>query len=84
MSSDLSQPLEQFLADAVSRGLFPSRNEALEAGVELLKRRQQLLDHIDEGRRQLDEGDYVEFDEEGLKQFFEQLMERATGSPGEL
>jgi Arc/MetJ-type ribon-helix-helix transcriptional regulator len=70
MSTDLSHDAEAFLSDSVSRGVFPSRVEALEAGVKLLRQRQQFLERVAEGRRQLDEGEYVEFDDDGLKQFF--------------
>jgi Arc/MetJ-type ribon-helix-helix transcriptional regulator len=82
MSSDLSQSSEAFLHDAVTRGYFPSRNDALEAAVELLRRRQQIIEKLAEGRRQLDEGEYVEFDEEGLREFFDTLLERAAQRNG--
>jgi len=42
------------------------------------KTRQELIDRLDEGRRQLDEGEYVEFDEEGLHQYFQGLIQRAS------
>ncbi len=82
MTSDLSQASETFLSETVSRGYFPSRAEALEAAIDLLRHRQQLVERLAEGRRQLDEGEYVEFDEEGLKQFFGQLLERAAERNG--
>ena len=78
MSIDLSRDSEAFLSDAVSRGLFPSRIEALEVAVDLLRQRQCLVARLAESRRQLDEGEYVEFDDEGLRQFFDQLLERAA------
>jgi Arc/MetJ-type ribon-helix-helix transcriptional regulator len=77
MSSDLSPSSEAFLDDAVARGYFPSRSDALEAAVDLL-RRQQIIEKLAEGRRQLDEGEYVEFDEAGLKEFFNTLLDRAA------
>jgi hypothetical protein len=42
------------------------------------KFREELMKRLDEGRRQLDEGEYVEFDEVGLQKFFDGLIERAT------
>lgn len=78
MSTDLSHDSEAFLSDSVSRGVFPSRVEALEAGVKLLRQRQQFLERVAEGRRQLDEGEYVEFDDDGLKHFFDTLLDRAV------
>ena len=81
MSSDLSPSSEAFLLHAVARGDFPSRSDALEAAVDLL-RRQQIVDKLAEGRRQLDEGEYVEFDEAGLREFFDTLLGRAARRKG--
>jgi hypothetical protein len=39
--------------------------------------KQKLIERLKESRRQLDEGEYVDFDENGLRQFFEGLKERA-------
>ncbi|MCC6124471.1 MAG: hypothetical protein IT426_05900 [Pirellulales bacterium] len=60
MSTDLSPQHEQFLQQAVARGIFHNRGEALDEAVELLSRRQSLLDHIDEGTRQLRNGEGIE------------------------
>jgi Arc/MetJ-type ribon-helix-helix transcriptional regulator len=77
MSNELSPDTESFIAGEVAMGAYPSRQDALEAGVALLKKRRELLEKLDEGQRQLDNGEYVDFDEEGLRQFFEGLKERA-------
>ncbi len=77
MSTDLSHDSEAFLSDAASRGIYPSRTEALEAAVDLLRPRQSLVARLAESRRQLEECEYVEFDDEGLRQFFDQLKEWA-------
>lgn len=77
MTPELSNVNEAYIAEAVARGAFRSRADVIEAGVEMLRKHEQLLARLDEGRRQLDEGEYIEFDEAGLKQFFEQLKERA-------
>lgn len=77
MTPALSHDNEAFIANAVARGAFRSRADVIEAGVDMLRKHEQLLARLDEGRRQLDEGEYVEFDDAGLKQFFEQLKERA-------
>jgi len=46
----------------------------LDEAVELLRRRQDLLDHIDEGTRQLRAGEGIELlGEEALQAYFEQL-----------
>jgi len=41
MSTDLSPSNEQYIEDAVARGVFESREQALDAAVELLKIRQE-------------------------------------------
>jgi Arc/MetJ-type ribon-helix-helix transcriptional regulator len=77
MLQNLSQENEAFIDAAVASGLYQDRGAAIEAGVSMLRRREQLLARLDESRRQLDEGDYVEFDDDGLKDLVEQLKERA-------
>lgn len=80
MSADfsLSQDSEFFIQQQIAVGTFRDRSDAIEAGVELLRQRQALLDRLDESTRQLQNGDYLEFDEESLRQFFERLTYRAT------
>jgi hypothetical protein len=46
--------------------------------------KQKLIERLKESRRQLDEGEYVEFDEEGLRRFFDGLKERAARRSHEL
>jgi Arc/MetJ-type ribon-helix-helix transcriptional regulator len=41
MSTDLSPGNERYIEDAIARGVFESREQALDAAVELLKRRQE-------------------------------------------
>ena len=77
MTGNLSREIESFIQQEVSLGTYRSRNDAIEAGVELLRQRKALLDRLDESRRQLDEGEYEVYDDEGLRQLFEQLIERA-------
>jgi Arc/MetJ-type ribon-helix-helix transcriptional regulator len=77
MLGDLSPSTESFIQQEIALGEFQSREDALEAGVSLLRKRRELLDKLDEGQRQLDAGQYVEFDEEGLRLFFEGLKDRA-------
>ena len=37
------------------------------------------MNRLAESRRQLDAGEYFEYDEDGLRQLFEQLIARAEG-----
>lgn len=82
MSTHLSSDNEAFIADVIARGSFRDRDDVLDAGVAMLRRHQELLARIDEGRRQLDEGEYVEFDDDGLMEFKEHLKQiaRTAGS----
>jgi Arc/MetJ-type ribon-helix-helix transcriptional regulator len=77
MSSELSSDSESFIQQQVALGVYRNRTDAIEAGVELLRQHKALLDRLDEGRQELDAGEYVEFDREGLRQFFENLKTRA-------
>ena len=74
MSSHLSQENELFIHHALEIGLFRDRDQVLDQAVDLLKRRQQILDHIDEGARQLQSGQYSEYDEQGLRKFFDEVQ----------
>ncbi len=79
MASDLSPDTESFIQQEIAVGAYPSRQDALEAGVALLKQRRKLMNRLAESRRQLDEGEYFEYDQDGLRQLFEQLIARAEG-----
>ncbi len=80
MSSDLclSHDSESFIQQQIALGTYRDRSDAIEAGVELLRQRKWLLDRLAESQRQIRDGEYVDFDEEGLRQLFEHLKERAT------
>jgi Arc/MetJ-type ribon-helix-helix transcriptional regulator len=79
MSTDisLSPDNESFIERLVALGTYRNRTDAIEAGVDLLRQRTALIERLTESRRQLDEGEYFEFDEEGLQQLFAQLIARA-------
>jgi Arc/MetJ-type ribon-helix-helix transcriptional regulator len=77
MSSELSSDCESFIQQQVALGVYRNRTDAIEAGVEMLRQHKALLDRLDEGRQELDQGEYVEFDRDGLQQFFENLKARA-------
>ncbi|MFO0788295.1 MAG: hypothetical protein U0805_02490 [Pirellulales bacterium] len=79
MASELSPDTELFIQREITLGSFQSREDLLEAGVDMLRRRRQLMDRLAESRRQLDEGEYVDYDDEGLDQLFSQLIARAEG-----
>jgi Arc/MetJ-type ribon-helix-helix transcriptional regulator len=75
MSIDLSPRNEQFIEQVVARGDFHDRAQALDQAVELLRRRQELLDHIDEGTKQLRKGEGIELrGDEELRTFFNRIQ----------
>jgi putative addiction module CopG family antidote len=75
MSIDLSPHNEQFIEQVVARGAFHNRSAALDQAVELLRRRQELVDHVDEGTRQLRQGEGIELrGEEELRAFFNRVQ----------
>ena len=67
MSSGLSPENEQFLEHIVSLGIYHDRGEALDKAVELLRRREQLIQDVDEGIEQLERGEGVPLDIEAVK-----------------
>ena len=80
MSNNLSSDNEAFINDAIARGEYRDRADVIDAGVAMLRRHEQLLARIDEGRRQLDEGEYVDFDDQGLSDLAQQLKVRARNA----
>lgn len=83
MSSDLSPENEKFIESQVATGAFSSRNAAIEAGVELLRKRDSLVNRIRESRRQLDSGEYKEYNEDSLEARFDELRARIAKKQSE-
>jgi Arc/MetJ-type ribon-helix-helix transcriptional regulator len=79
MATELPPDAESFIQQEIALGAFQSREDLLGAGVALLKQRRDLINRLAESRRQLDEGEYVDYDEEGLHQLFEELIAQAEG-----
>jgi Arc/MetJ-type ribon-helix-helix transcriptional regulator len=77
MAVQLSPENEAFIQEGLAAGVFVSRDEAIDAGVALLRERSRILEQIDEGTRQLAEGDYIELDEHSLGEYFEKLKANA-------
>jgi Arc/MetJ-type ribon-helix-helix transcriptional regulator len=57
MSTDLSPSNEQYIEDAVARGVFHSRTQALDTAVELLKRREETIRQVNQGIEELERGE---------------------------
>jgi Arc/MetJ-type ribon-helix-helix transcriptional regulator len=72
MATKVSAENKEFLRQALKRGRYQSPDQIVNAGLDLL-RRQAVVDFIDEGRRQLDEGECTEYSDEELDAFFAEL-----------
>jgi Arc/MetJ-type ribon-helix-helix transcriptional regulator len=77
MQVELSPENVAFLQSQVAAGRFDSGDSALNAAVGLLKKRSELLAKIDRSVEQLDNGQCIELDEEGLEKFFNELFDIA-------
>jgi Arc/MetJ-type ribon-helix-helix transcriptional regulator len=62
MNTDLSPENENFIDHAVATGLFQDRGKALNAAIDLLKRREGLIRDVNSGIDQLERGQGVPFD----------------------
>ena len=72
MSAGISPQNEQFITHIVSTGEFASREEVLDEAIDRLRLHHDLRQKIDEGCRQLENGDIVELnDDDELEAFFE-------------
>jgi len=58
MQIEISPQNSEFIDRQVARGEFRDRSAALDAAVELLRRRTDTLEKIDNGRQQLDAGEF--------------------------
>jgi antitoxin ParD1/3/4 len=76
----LSPEIEQIVKDKLATGSYLSDNEIVNEDVRLLpvcgRRLDELRRQVQIGRDQLDRGEYAEFDEAGLEQFFDELKKR--------
>jgi Arc/MetJ-type ribon-helix-helix transcriptional regulator len=67
----------------LTRGKFGSREEALDAGVELLRKRDELIDRLRESRRQLDAGEFADYNDDSITVRFDELKRRVLSREGE-
>lgn len=82
MSTDLSPQNEQFIQDAVARGRFPGRREALDAAVELLRHREELVRQVNAGIKEIDRGETMPLDiEKIMAQIHRRLEVDSSATP---
>lgn len=78
MNQPLSPENQAYIDGRVADGAFASRDEAIDASVALLRKRDELVARLRESRRQLDNGEFTEYDDESLARRFEQLRAKAS------
>ena len=76
MSSDISQENENYIQQVIEEGSYRDRAEVLDEAVELLKERRELLEHIDIGTQQLRNGENTEYNDETLRELFDDIQAR--------
>lgn len=76
MTIELPSEAVDILDAQVASGAFANRAEAMVAAVSLLRQQAEWLLHIDEGRRQLDTGDFKDYDDTTLAQRFDELQQK--------
>jgi len=69
MSFTLPPDFEAFVNLRVASGAYGSPQEVLSTAFGLLRRREELLAHIDEGTRQLRDGEFTEYGAADLEKF---------------
>jgi putative addiction module CopG family antidote len=78
MSTDFLPPdLSQFVKAEVANGQFATEEQVVIEGVQLLRERKEKLERlraeIRAAEEQIERGEYTEYDEEGLREFFEEI-----------
>jgi len=81
MSTDISPQNEQYIQEAVARGVFHTRSEALDAAIELLRRRETVIREVNAGIEQIERGEVVPLDIQRMKAEIHKSL--AEGGAGE-
>jgi antitoxin ParD1/3/4 len=77
MTVEIPSEYQQFVTNAVACGEFKSEGAVIAEALRVLEERRQSAEYLRRemqvGLDELDRGEYVEFDEVSLKDFFEQV-----------
>ncbi len=79
MSTDMSPQNEEYIQDAVTRGVFHSRTEALDAAVELLRRRETVIREVNAGIAELERGEGRPLDLDEIKASIRERLAQESG-----
>jgi putative addiction module CopG family antidote len=77
MSVDIPNQYLPFVQEAIAAGRFQSESAMVGEALKLLLRRERELKLVEEGLDELDRGEYLEFDDDGLRQFLKEAQEQA-------
>ena len=77
MTVEIPLEYQQFVTNAIACGEFKSEGDVIAEALRVLENRRQTAEYLRRemqvGIDELDRGEYVEFDEASLKDFFEQV-----------
>ena len=72
----LTEDNERFVSASLAEGLYGSREELLNDALQSLQQEHEWRRHAEEGTRQLQNGEYREFDDKSLAEYFEDVKRR--------
>ncbi len=82
ISPPLPPELEQFVEEQVAVGHYESPQEVMVSAVRVLRdveaRQERFREDVRLGMEQLERGEFIEYDEAGLRELFEDLKRRAV------
>lgn len=80
MNVSLTPQLERMIAQKVKSGNYQTASEVVREGLRLIQRRDQEIERVRAlvkvGDDQIERGEYIEVDQQGLKQLFEDVKAR--------
>ena len=76
MGVDIPPQFASFVQQSIASGRFESESAMLTEALRLLAFRERELDLVRKGFEDIERGDYLEFDEEGLAKFFEDIKRK--------
>ena len=74
MSSDLTPENEQYLQEVIARGMYSSRQDALNVAVVLLKQREEILSEVKAGMDQVERGEVRPLEMDKLREEIQHLL----------
>jgi hypothetical protein len=81
MSTNLPPELNRLIAQELALGHYRTEEELLTEAVQLLTQRNALRDQIEAGTRQLENGEYTDYDPQALRERFDDLKSGKRFSP---